>query len=172
MNPEVTIIGRPSVDSSNLLFIANKILGRSLSKSVDAKRSTIKSPGVLICYLLEMANNNSTPSLKNAGSLLRHLSYSFLIRSGSLTIFDLLSQSSVDVFSVECEDGANLSYASGNLEEWKVAIINSCSDSSTLELRLLFDKILLLFEAEGLSDIFSEYRKITLPDKTFRIEQK
>lgn len=172
LDPQIVIVGRPTVDFVIFLSAANKVLGRSISKSVDSYRFPTKNVSVLICYLTEMLNSGSIPSLKNAGALLRHLSYSLVIRSSFLSIFDLLSNSSISVSSAECSDGTYLSYASGNLEEWREAIINSCSDSSSIELRLLFDRILLTFEKEGLSDVFSDYRKVNLPDKTFRLEQK
>ena len=60
----------------------------------------------------------------------------------------------------------------GSLDKWSDAILWFCCEQSSFNLRLAFNKIVLLFEHANLQDIWMQYSKHRLPDKTFTLKRK
>lgn len=165
------MIGKLNIDFPAFLIAANKGLNKSLTRGLDSQGKDTKSIAAYLVMLAEMRQDNVDPNkvLQDAGQLLKHAYYVFQVIVDHETMFDLLELNTLAVHNAECINSVYLSVVSGTLEDWRTAIINGCSDQATFNIRLLFDKILLMFEKEGLSKLWVNYSKRKLPDDTFRL---
>jgi hypothetical protein len=174
MNVDVLLLGKNKIDIETFLAAAKKILDRNISQSLDKTRKDIDNTAGYLTLLAGMRDQNVQQSkiLEDPGYLLEHVFYSFLVVCDQETLNDIREQTKL---SVSCSPGNRnlfLVILSGSLDLWRSAIINSCSDIASFNLRYLFDKILLLFEYEGLSKIWSKYSKKNLSDKTFKLIER
>lgn len=174
MNVDALFIGRLAIDTETFLGASKEVLGRSLSKKLDAQGKDVTSVSGYLALLSALKNPDLDFNLilENPGSLLQHQFYVFLIACSRNTLNELLEETKLSIQSAESNSGIMLAVISGTLEDWRSAIINICSEKTSFNLRLLFDKILLLFEQEGLSRLWSQYTKKTLPDKTFKLLER
>ncbi len=170
----VRILGKSEIDYDTFLATTSKGLGRSLTRKLDSQGKDVKTLSSFLVMLAEMKLQNTEPmtALVKAGSNLQQAFYSFLVISESDTLFQLMEQTPLSVQSAVCTNGLRLAVVAGNLEVWRTAIINCCSDSIQYELRDVMDKILLLFETEGLGRIWENYSKKPLSDNTFKLIEK
>jgi hypothetical protein len=169
MLPDAILIGRSNINFEVLLGTAKQVLGRSISKTLDSQGKDITKPISYLTLLSEIKNNSFNAD--DAGHLLAHYFYTFAIACDPKTLNDLLEQSRLKIISAE-GNSMHFAVVSGTLEEWRTAIINCCSEQSSFNLRLLFDKIFLMFEQEGLLKLFMNYKKRTLPDRTFKLLER
>lgn len=168
---EVIPIASTTIDWKTLLTVTNTVLGRSITQGSDAKNLSV---GDLASYIrslgeFEYENSDPTTTLREAGSLLRHAYFSFLCLSSRTTIQEIGLISGLNVLLSEADD---CGIFSGNLEQWRTAIINGCTPRVSKIVRLFFDKCLNHFEQIGLGTIWSNYVKVVLKDTTFQLESK
>jgi len=95
---------------------------------------------------------------------LNFIQYTFLMDGNSQTLSYLRGKTGAAYVSHE-----NCILATGSLAVWYDAIILNLTRPHTLSLdcRLIFDKMFLMFERDGLSAIFTNYNKKTLEDGSF-----
>lgn len=175
MNIAVIPIGKTSIDWSNLIKSTNESLGRSITKSLDRHHIKPATLSAFIAALGELKKPDSDPidMIRNPGALARHVSYSVLLAADKRVIIELIESSSLSILST----GTNvrqirLAYISGTLEQWFVSIINGCSSLSSKELRLFYDHCLIFIEKDGFAQLWSDYRRVVQPDKTFLLERR
>jgi len=174
MLPHVILIGRLAIDVEQFLSVAKQATGRSPSKKLDQLGKSTVGVGAYLAMLSSLKNEQSEINnvLENPGHLLVHCYYSFMIISDINTLDDLREQTRLAIHTTPLKNNLYLTVVSSNLEEWRSAIINGCSDQAGENMRLLFDRILILFENEGLGRLWSNYIKKTLTDTTFKLIER
>lgn len=168
-------IAGTSVSWPELLVGCKQVLGRSVTVGLDAVGMKPDTLQAYIAVLGELREAGSKPHqvLHSPGLLTDHGFCSFLV-AGSLDLFFAIMEGTpLDILSSESTvRGTRLGVVSGTLTKWRTAIINGTSDTSSFELRAFMDRCLLLFEQQGLSQLWSAYQKRTLPDTTFSLVLK
>jgi hypothetical protein len=164
---DVIPIARTQVDWHILLSAAKQLLGRSLASGLDARKQQVGDAASYLVALAELEREgvDVTSVLREAGSLLRNIHYSFLVTG--VNLYWIATTSSLKVTGTE-----RCAIVSGNLEEWRTAIVNGCTDRSSLEVRMFYDKCLLHFERDGLGQVWNNFAKSTMPDDSFKLEVK
>lgn len=132
-----------------------KLLDRSLTRGLDAKNIRFGDMASFIAVASEFEVEGQDPrdAIKNAGNILRHASIAFLVVMSDVS--QLISQTRLTI-TLGDEDVAIIS---GNLEEWKTAIVNCCLSKAPKLTREFGTKILKAFDALGLSGIFENYSR-------------
>lgn len=173
MKAQMIPIGTTVIDWNNYLVACKEILHRSVTKELDARSMVVKSASGFIGTLKEFENPGGEPSagLQDT-SLTRHWHYVYLIATDKCTLDELLQRVAkvLSVTTASTNTGEPiLSVISGNMQEWRFATLACCSGNEGVELRRLFDAFVLHFEAVGLGELFAEYKKSALQDKTFKM---
>lgn len=165
----------PHVNMNALFSGAATLLGHSITRGIDNANSLHNDDAKIISAIAEFSNNEELglrEALREADHELFFLYYGFLVQTDGFTIATVREWTRLDITSVQTPDGSIAAIVAGNLAEWKRATRECCSEKATFQVRLLFDKALLYFESIGLGDVWFEYRRRGLPDKTFLIEHK
>lgn len=126
---------------------------------VDVETNTSASPA----FLRNLAKlKGVTYDECNAGSYLRHLSYSVLIKDDPRIIDDVQTESSLATLRLNGScDRDDVLLLSGNLVEFRSEIINGCSDMADPSFRQYTSKLLLRLDQQGFGQMFNQYaRKI------------
>lgn len=161
---EVIPMSVTTIDWTVFLNILKKIFNRSLTTNLDTKKLAVGDLSSFIMILGGIRNPNADPLilLREAGPLLRHISAGFVVLG--FNVDDLAYSTDLKIVKTE-----KLSVVSGNLEEWRTAIINC---NKTVEQREFFNKCLSHFEKVGLGQLWSYYSKVDLNDATYKLESK
>ena len=171
MNPQAVLLGRSEIDIDNFLVAAKQALGFSIS--LPQGRDKYDAPSFLtMLSRMKDSTADMQGTLEDPGHLLRHINYIFLAACDPTTRIDLIQRTPLAVQFAPTDKGMDILVISGDLEEWRTAIINCCSNQSPFQTRLLFDQILLLFEGEGLGRLWSQYQKKTMSDQTFQLLER
>ena len=146
---------------------ASDSLGRSLTYSLDNRGDNVGDIRSYLCVLGELIKPNSPPEyvIKNAGSLLNHIQYSFMVIDGP--VFDLLERTGLNITRAD-----QVAIVSGNLRQWRSALIDGMSLGCKKPLRLFCDWCYFYFKKEGLSGLWSNYTIDKFRDGTFYITGK
>lgn len=125
-----------------------------------------------LAYFNDKSSNSAIKTLRENRGVLMHLSFSFLIEqpaqdgSNPGSIFNIAERIGLSTLTSENRE---LIVLTGNLYEWRQAIYDGCIDKRTRE---TFNQILKIFDSIGLGDNWSDFRRKSLPDKTFLLEHK
>lgn len=162
-------IAQTTPDWPAFLKCAREALGRSVSRPLDAAGKRPEGVGPWIVALAEMVSPGSTMAvLRNAGPLLAHANVSLLCATDCDILWAVLESGRLHVASVE-RNGFRLAVISGDLESWRATVINGCSEVVSVEFREFCDQAMLALEKLGLGDMWKDYRKVNLPDHTFKL---
>ena len=66
----------------------------------------------------------------------------------------------------------DFSVISGTLAMWYTSILHCCSRNCSFECRILLNKVLILFEQNGLGEVWGLFGKETLPDQSYILYAK
>jgi hypothetical protein len=173
MKSQVIPIGTTVIDWPSYLSSCKEILQRSITKQLDLHSLVVQSAPGFIGTVGEFENPGGHPlkALQDS-SLTRHWHYIYLIATDKPTLDELLKRVAKVLSVTTASTTLNepiLSVISGNMQEWQHATLACCSGNEGLELRRLFDIFVLHFEGIGLRELFAEYKKEALPDKTFKL---
>ena len=174
MPTDAYILGHSEIDLEPLLMAGNKALGRSLSQLLDQQGRDLSTPAAYLTVLATMKEHGAdvTSTLEDPGHLLQHVFYTFLVICDPAIRIDLIQRTPLAIQDTPTKIGADLCVVSGDLESWRTAVINCCSDQSPFQTRQLFDKVLALFENEGLGKLWSGYAKKQMHDQTFKLIER
>lgn len=155
---QVVPISKSQFDWNALLVVAQRGLGRSLTKSVDAQQWQLDQPRAAIAALAEFqkADSNATAVLRNPGSLLRHFAVSFIVHANREVFYEVALDGDLHILDCERDD---LAIISANLEDWRTTVIKFCSERSTQRQREFYYRILEAFDKMGLSGLFENYSR-------------
>jgi hypothetical protein len=154
------LIGKTEIDWNKYLILTHKLLSRSVTDSLDAKRMEVRTLAGFVSSLAEFQSENSDPisSQREAGSLLNHVCLTFLISTDAETAYGLAMHGRVKL--VDCEVPGFL-IASGTLADWRETVINFCNSRSTTQERSLLSNILNIMDGLQLGPVFENYSRAT-----------
>lgn len=161
------------IDWKSFLSSSKELLGRNPTNGIDEKYHELKhNLPDYISVLKEIFNEGSNP-FDDAGSLLNHVSLSFLLIATRQATLSIINHSRLVFSTTESKhDDYYLSLISGDLSQWRVAIVNCCSDEVNYDIRLFGNKILEFMERNGLYQFLSGMKKINMGDGTIRLIEK
>jgi hypothetical protein len=181
MNPEILPVTSTQIDWPNLRKSVANATGIRPSDIIAQSpvKFSEKAEFLLFTaylYLDSTEENPHTLLLNLPRECLEFLHYTFIIACGPDTINDLREKTRAHYTMTDLGKGYCV-LGTGPLSVWFDAItlnlihpyMNTKGYYST---RIIFDKLMLFFEKEGLSAIFSKYIKKSLPDKTFLLGNK
>lgn len=172
-NLDVIPIVIPQLNWDYFLLKCRNMLGKNVSDSIDS--GLVKKDVLGFLVSLAEAKDCKAPVItitNNPGHILQHTSYSFLAEVTHEVMLQIAEINQIYYLIIPTGKHVQLCLMSGTLEQWYGAVLNSCSDLVSQEIRLLFDKILIFFEQMGLGAIWLRHKKVTLPDKTFKLLPK
>lgn len=170
---EAIIVSRPKIDFQNLFLAASQALGRTISDAIDAHKGSLSDPAKMISAITNFSEGgiNAKDHIRGADHELLFLHYTFLCHSDRETFATLREWTKLDLRSQPSFANEFVFFAAGTVAEWKRACLDCCTRKASFNLRLLFDKIVLRLETEGIGDIWFETRKKSMPDQTFLLEK-
>lgn len=171
-NPQILPIIAPAVNWPEFAKAAEMVIGYNPT-AVNTTRQISESARFLAAaaHFKDRKSADTIKSIREAGSILRHLQYGFLVAADRETLFELMQCSDLQVSTTATQAGDVAAIVTGDLFEWRTAIIE-LSESNTFGMRLLLDKIFLYFEKIGLAELWADYRKVPLPDNTLKLEHR
>ena len=176
MTPQVLMIASTAVDWPSFLASAEQILKRKITVEQDKRKQFYESPLGFIRTVGELVTpgRNINEALCDS-ALQRHATYSFLVVMDKDALFEFVSKStagiSVDHTSTD-DPSILLSVITGNMQGWVNTILACCTGRESHGVRYFCDYMVLSFEKMGYGPLFHQYRKVALPDKTFRMLPK
>jgi len=171
---KLIIIGKTNINWNSYLAGANQILHRSVSKTLDEVGIKPEIPLGFLTTLHEIKSPGSKPSLvgKNPGFALDHVHYNVAMFSTLDELNEVIQNTKLSTVSGKSSDGFLFTIISGDLDQWRSAVINSCTGSASFSLRSFGDRAIELFDSEGLGAMFSDYNRVQLPDNTFKLQHR
>ena len=154
-----------------------ELAGHSPTRGLDASRLKLSDYARFLASLGELQSGKEQKPLdilRSQSNPLKHLFFGFLISGSTSLIFRIMELTDLDVTTARGKDKIRVALVTGNLKQWKDAII-ICLDKSLIknfELRWVFNQCLDFLYAAGLRNIFDDYRKSGLEDRTYLLEYK
>lgn len=145
----------------------------SPTRSIDESGQKLTVYAKFLTALQEFQTNsviNPIDVLRDANSLLNHLTFGFLIKGSSTTIYKLLEIATLNCVSAKMEKG-RVMLLTGTLGEWKLLTIDLCSHKKT-DLRWIGKLLLEFFFQLGVGGIFANYDRKIRKDGTLLLEHK
>lgn len=172
MKPETIIIHRPDIDFTTFLGVALKVLGRSLSAAAD---SSHKQMSVATRYLSCLSAMHSSEVVNELNpKLLPHVSVSIFIVADEADIFDIL-ECSAGIPFVTAETtlrGVLAAVLTGNLAQWKAAVMAGACPETEPIVRYAFNQIHGLFCGENINLWTDCRQKPSTDGVTYLLEDK
>lgn len=165
---EVTPLTASQVDWNTFVDKIIKYTGKSPAKILD---SAGVPPGDYASYLAILTTSEQPrEGLRTCDNVLRFGTYSFLLQAPVSVAIALTTVGGLDMLML---DGENDVYIiNGTLYAWKQAALMLCRRNTNAKVRYIINCCVLQLERSGLYDVFSNYRKEHLEDKTFALVQK
>lgn len=159
------------IDTRSLFSDLKQALGRVTSEPVDKVNANPDTPVSLIVTLCEMLSPGQDyyRATRNPGSTIRHLFFTFLALSTRDHCSEFSQHTNLGCHCVLAKHGIYLHIISGNLEQWRSALINCNSEITEHDFRLLFNQFLFEFEQLGLKDLWFNYQRQQLNDETIKL---
>ena len=158
-------MGKTVVDMNNFLQLIKSF---EKSPKIDSLRLP---PNHSLAYLATLTDFKDVPcNFTNLGSLLRHEHYVYLLKCPK-------ERDRVEIIE-ECNLNFTVSFdeeyviVSGTLQQWLVAFIAGCSESALLSFRHFTNLVLMDMEKREMGQLWVNYSKIPLKDKTFKLLEK
>ena len=162
---QVAFMGKTVVDMNNFLQLIKSF---EKSPKIDSLRLP---PNHSLAYLATLTDFKDVPcNFTNLGSLLRHEHYVYLLKCPK-------ERDRVEIIE-ECNLNFTVSFdeeyviVSGTLQQWLVAFIAGCSESALLSFRHFTNLVLMDMEKREMGQLWVNYSKIPLKDKTFKLLEK
>jgi len=153
-------LGQSTIDWALLTRVAQTVLNRSILRPLDAKGITDRSLAEAIVAFGEFQQDNIdySQTLRDAGTLLKHFSVSFLIFCQD---FDTIAELAFngDLHILDCDDCDKVFIVSANLQQWRTTIINLATPRATKMQRTFSRQVLHAFDKIGLSKLWENYSR-------------
>lgn len=152
------LIGKTEIDWTKYLVLTNKLLGRSVTSSLDSKRMEAKSLAGFISSLAEFQSEGSDPiaAQREAGSLLNHICLTFLVSTDAETAYGLAMHGRVKLLD---SNVPGFLVVTGTLADWRETVINFCNSRATVNERHLLTTILKIMDGLHLGPVFENYSR-------------
>lgn len=171
---QVTPVACTAINWQVYLRIAKDILGEPISETFDQAGMQPGLPAFIIS-LGDLADDDRVAHdlIKDAGKRLRHVSVSFLAVVPSQTLLAFVEEVDLVITSGDSRiSGFKIILMTGNLEQWRNAIVDCSVERVNSDVRYLFNKCHSYFEKEGLAGIWSKYSKTQCHDNTYKLLPK
>lgn len=172
MQPSCVIVSRPLFDFDKLIGLSHDMLGYNLSAAVDASRIPHSDAVRALSCLASLRDPKALAGI--TPNLLTFASYWVLIAADERDLTDILEATGgmPFVLAETIQRGVYEAIVSGSLNQWRDAVKTGASQSAEHNVRALYCKIMHLFEAEGLTDVWKDFASKPLNDRTFYLEDK
>ena len=153
----VTPITGSMISWTRFLKDTLQVTGHSPTRSIDASGLILSDYAKYIIALKELRSkevSNPVDTLRDAGSLLQHIHFSFLIGGSAGLIFKICELTVLSVLSTRIKKG-RFALVSGTLGEWKDAITELSKDKSS-ETQCIVETLLGFFSTLGLKHVFAD----------------
>jgi hypothetical protein len=172
MPAEALLINGPAIDFNTFLNVANKAIGYSPASKADASARKFSDAEKFLSCLASLRDQSAPAGVTT--NLLSHLSYSVLVIADERDLIDVL-EAAAGIPFVQAETtlrGVNIAVMHGTLAQWRDAVASGATPAAEPNVRMLFSKILVLFE-KVMPSIWSDYTRKSAPDQTgFFLEYK
>ncbi len=171
MNPCAIILTQPQINLQMFLHLSQEMLGYSPARTADA--INLKGPAHLMACLASFRDQKANITVKGTRDIYELLHFGVLIAADERDMPSILEALGGMPFALTetLMRGLLCIYASGSLNQWRIAIARGCKPNQTTQVRICFDKLFLAFVDLGLSDAFNLSKK-TAPDHTFYLEDQ
>ena len=149
-------------------------IGRSPTRQLDIMSQTAGTPASYVAALGEFQTRgaNIEHTMRDP-YFLRHVSCSFLIGLERDTLLQVVTQG-FDFAIIMTTPGRMKEnfIMTASLDIWQSAVLRACREDGPTELREFYNQIWIFLHKIGFRDVFSQYRRKDLHDKTFWLEPK
>ena len=168
MTPSAAIIQIPQLDSPLFLSLCVDMLGYTPARAADA--AGLEGVTHLLACYASFRHQDAIPSVRASFDIYELLSFGCLFVADDWDIRDLLEIANLPFALTDTRvRGIQAAIVSGNLRQWRAAILRGCRADQPVMLRACYDKLYLCFSDIGLADVFGRGRK-DLGDGTFLLE--
>ena len=178
MIPEIITVSHTVVDWPMLKKNVSAALGQSPFRASDQCPVPLSEAAELLICVAIMKHSFTGDALSILRSMpldcMEYLHYTFLIACDEKAYVALLNLSNITFTTQRVNDNVYCILGTGPLSAWFLYTTLTLSSKflENTNYRVLFDKLLILLEQEGLGELFNDYKKISLQDKTFKLEHK
>jgi len=172
MQASAVIVVRPAADLDTLIALSHDMLGYSLAASVDTSRLKHSDTTRFISCLAALRDQNAPAGI--TPNLLQFASYVLLIAADERDLIEILEATGGMPFVIAetVQRGVYEAVVAGTLGQWRDAVKSGANQHAEHNVRALYCKIMTLFDAEGLSDVWKDFTVKPLKDHTFFLEDK
>jgi len=177
MDPQVEIISRAAINWPSFKATMNKVLD-SRPDYILGSQVTVKEDPELLLYLAAMfgisIKNNMQALREIPHHLLEFLHYTFMVACNDRSFNEFTRATRLSIVVNATLPDVNFVLVTGTLATWYNTItLNLAKDwKYSPDTRLLINKILLLFERQGLGPLFDNYEKSMCKDGTFFLKKR
>ena len=151
MIPNAVLIQQPAIDFSTFLSVTSQALGYSPSTNVDGSHRRLHDVEKFTSCLAAIKDEQAPVGLPPY--LMAHVSFSLLVMADDDDMQDALEYCAGMPF-VRADTlmrGVSVAVITGTLSQWRDAVISGCGHCSQPSVRILFNRILNLFESVNLN---------------------
>jgi hypothetical protein len=152
MNNIVPICGT-SINWPEYVKAAERMLGRSPTRSLDSSGVAVGSPASFLASIGEFKNAGTNPHqfIENYTPEENHLHFGFLCQLDNDTFIELILAVSSRLMITQCRDAKKRTFIiSGLLSDWRL-----CLSKPNEELQLFYNDIILIFDRFGFHNYFT-----------------
>lgn len=172
MKPEVIIIHRPDIDFPTFLGVSTKVLGHSPGAAADGSGMRLSPTTRFLSCLGSMRGLKVGAEINT--KLLPHVSISVFVIASEVDMMDILECAAGMPF-VTAETtvrGALAAVVTGNLSQWKSAVVAGSSNDTEPAVRYAFNRVHGLFCNENIN-LWMDCRQRPAADQvTYLLEDK
>lgn len=173
MPAEALLIAEPAIDFTTFLGMSSKALGYSPASAADASHKKLSNTEKFLSCLAALRDKRAPAGITL--NLLSHASFSILVIAEEEDLLDILECASEMSFvrAPTVMRGIEIAIVSGTLAKWRDAV--KCGMNEVVEppVRLLWTKVMTIFERLGLASVWSDSTKKPSPDSIgFLLEDK
>lgn len=159
-----------SLNLGKLLPLSRKALERSLSDSADAAGA--EPPLHHMLCVASIKNPNVRPTAEACTPYLNLFHAGFVLAVDSRDLAETLELAGMPSLTTESvRRDVHMLFVSGNLSQWRDALLRGCQSRVTPEVRYLYNLIFYEFKRAGIAGAF-EFKQREQKDNTFLLEHK
>jgi hypothetical protein len=172
MDTVVQPLALTQIDWDTYINFFQEVIGRSPTHDLDAHLMQV---GELDSFIASLAVGiDPRQALRNNNTVLKHVSAGFMTNATSETIRVIMETGIAGITYTDYARGNPrfFSILSGTVEDWKNTILSLCTPATSFEVRFVVNSCCLYLEKASLFEVFGNYGKDTLSDKTFILRRK
>lgn len=160
------------VEWNTYIEFCKDLLGYSPTRGLDDSGIKIENP---VSYLATLSLDNKPLQNLRQGYItdrvFEHVSFSFISEMDVNDLVETISYLGLSILQSRTKKNY-LVILTGNMKQWRSAIIIGCSLSRSFGVRVYLNKCYLFFERAGFKEVWSKYDKQTLSDTSFILKER